>query len=211
MEEQTAVLEIPARVRTLKKNEKVPDNEYYYGSTLSNGLAEVRFRENQVIQSMQAVMVAPGEPVGNVTIPRMLDSVQWYEKTISVDGDFHKIMYAYNAAPVLFPEYYYPMAIWNITQDHYLTQDNVPDWKKFPLVIDGQQISDSTGTPFSVFHFVLVNHNFEIVRLPDGTTDNDGLFQMSEPRLGEFIISRFEAIKTLGYNPVATPRARIGE
>ena len=184
------------RVKELKKTEKPPVGEYYYGDDLGNGFREVRLREVH-------------ENVGNAT--QIIDYVVWYEKAVKVGAEFCKVAYSVNGSPPIFPEYYYPAAQWNITVDRYLEQDNIPEWKAFPILDDNKQPVAFRGRQLRAYYYVIINHNFTVVRSPDGRSDNDGLFEPSDYVSGQYILDRINAVKTLGNDPVALARARMGD
>lgn len=68
-----------------------------------------------------------------------------YEREIKF-GDETGTMILYRNVPGdIDPEMYYPLTEWRMTMEKMDDQDNLPQWKAFPVVINGQPLRDDVG------------------------------------------------------------------
>lgn len=184
------------RVKQLKKTQKIPVDELYYGNKVEFDLREVKLRKMRH---------------GMGGVEKFEDFLVFYEKQVKIGDEVQKMAYYISPPPPdLFHEYYYPTAQWNISQPHLDDQDNIPDWQQ-RVVVDGEGNSVYvSGAPLRAFHYIVVNRSFTPERRPDGS-DNDGLFVPHPPVTGEYIMQREEAKRTLGGDLLGMTRRRVGD
>lgn len=103
-----------------------------------------------------------------------------YEKIVKVDGeDVTLVLYIHTPGEIM-AEAYYPVAEWRIMPDTLREADIWPQWKSFPLVLNGQEVRLPTGRRFQCKYYVWRSEQFM-------DEDQDGYFFFKPPFSTEMI------------------------
>lgn len=180
------------RVVTVAKTKTPPEDRLYYGQTTEFGLREVRFRRSML------------SPKG---MPKHFDYVVWYEKPYEGSALIFQVSGLYKE---IFDDCFYPVAIWDISNELLDDQDNVPTWQSRVVLDEENNPVYIDGQPLRAFHWIVLNTKYVPVEQPDGSSV-DGLWKPGEPIIGSYIKELLNAESMLGDNLVARRRRRIGD
>lgn len=103
-----------------------------------------------------------------------------YEKEIKIGNKTGTMILYMNVPGDIDPDMYYPTAEWRCTQEKLDDCDNWPQWKSFPIVINGQPLRDSVGMQIIAQCFV-----YRAIQGMDEA--DDGKFFFTPPFMSQFV------------------------
>lgn len=195
------------RFETIKGKDKIPIDKPYWNEDTLEEFKVVKIRHERKRKA--------GTP------PFISDTVEWLEGTsMQEDGIILPMIYHTRAAPIIpvvhkigkynnpiFPNCLYPVAIFNITNALLDAIDNKPFWKTMPATTipdaaGNFELLGYNGSPFNVFHFVVINNRYVPNPLPAGGTD-DGNWVVGKPVSGQWIMDELQKLDDKAKDPLS--------
>lgn len=147
-----------------KKPKKIPDTELKY--------------ETKEVEEEHVLGALIQEENSSQRLDEPINIPLGYKRTVIIDGN-EEIAYMSIRTPAdINPDFYYPVTEWRITPELLLDQDNLPQWVRRPVVVNGQTLMD-VGRPLQISYYV-IRAELDMPEEKDGMP-YDGTFFIDPP------------------------------